>query len=86
MVDDDPNTSIVFDQPKAFKSVDFNADGSLLACARYDGKIYIADVQTGEILTTLQERGWDDPRIVELLGESHRETGRTLSLREVTGE
>jgi hypothetical protein len=39
-----------------------------------------------EVLTGLQERGWDDPRIVELLRQSYRETGRTLSLREVTPE
>ena len=38
------------DQPKAFKSVDFSPDGSLLASARYNGQIYLSEVQTGKIL------------------------------------
>ena len=38
------------------------------------------------VLAGLQQRGWDDPRIAELLAEIYRATGRALSLREVSGQ
>jgi hypothetical protein len=52
-------------------------------------RLYLAEglhAEAEEILETLRQRGWDDPRIAELLAQSYRATGRAASLREVVGE
>jgi WD40 repeat protein len=71
VIADQPAIPEYGDQPKAFKSVDFSPDGRWLASARYNGQIYISDVQTGKTLEKIATpENWNRDAIFSPDGKS----------------